>query len=249
MDRPLSGAQNVDWPADPGIPAVIATLSRQTDISLAATTGSIPMTSPGQEETGNLPDWPPHRLGQFRTGRALARRALHQLGHRDIAIPRRDDGAPIWPDGICGSISHCTGCVAAAVADTAMHKSIGLDVERLGQIDQTLMKRILTPSEFAELLGYGFLAREIWAHVAFSAKEAFFKAAFNQTGDYFDFHDASLTRIGGLIQQSGQFEITVAARLRDRLFGQFAGYWAVCDRFVATIVTCDTARSTDHPCG
>ena len=249
MDSPLSGALNIDWPADPGIPSVIATLSGQTDISFAATTGAVPVAATDHEEMENLPDWPPHRLGEFRTGRVLARRALRQLGYRDFPIPRGHDGAPIWPDGICGSISHCSGCVAAAVADTAMHGNIGLDVERLGQIDQKLMKRILTPSEFAELRGHGLLAREIWAHVAFSAKEAFFKAAFNQTGDYFDFHDATLTRIGDPVRQSGQFEITVAARLRDRLSGQFAGYWAVCDRFVATIVTCNAARPADQTCG
>jgi len=44
------------------------------------------------------------RLADFSTGRYCAIKALEQLGIQDAIIPIGEDRAPIWPEGIVGSI-------------------------------------------------------------------------------------------------------------------------------------------------
>ena len=56
------------------------------------------------------------RRREFATGRACARRALDDLGIAPSAILPGERGAPQWPPGIVGSITHCAGYRAAAVA-------------------------------------------------------------------------------------------------------------------------------------
>src|SRR5580692_9704966 len=48
----------------------------------------------------------PPRMATFRAGRACARGALKELGSRNVAIPIGPSGAPIWPPGFVGSITH-----------------------------------------------------------------------------------------------------------------------------------------------
>src|SRR5690348_12722868 len=56
------------------------------------------------------------RQDEFRTGRYCARKALHRLGIPAISIPAGSNREPIWPYGYIGSITHCNGFCAAAVA-------------------------------------------------------------------------------------------------------------------------------------
>ncbi len=56
------------------------------------------------------------RRREYATTRDCARRALAQLGIAARAIPTLADGAPGWPDGVIGSLTHCRGFRGAAVA-------------------------------------------------------------------------------------------------------------------------------------
>jgi len=56
------------------------------------------------------------RRQEFTAGRECARSALSALGVQAAPILRGYRGAPQWPDGIVGSIAHCAGYCAAAVA-------------------------------------------------------------------------------------------------------------------------------------
>ncbi|WP_394816075.1 4'-phosphopantetheinyl transferase family protein, partial [Clavibacter michiganensis] len=69
----------------------------------------------------------PGRRAEFVTGRVLARRALAALGRRPGSIPVARDGAPVWPAGIVGSITHCVGLRACAVGRRDEHAGIGID--------------------------------------------------------------------------------------------------------------------------
>lgn len=62
------------------------------------------------------------RQAEFLAGRLCARAALQQLQRLDWVPPIGDDRAPIWPEHICGSITHSSGRAAAIVAD----KIVGL---------------------------------------------------------------------------------------------------------------------------
>src|SRR5688500_16527321 len=55
------------------------------------------------------------RRREFGTTRACARTALGRLGVDPVPIPRGPGGAPRWPAGIVGSLTHCAGYRAAAV--------------------------------------------------------------------------------------------------------------------------------------
>lgn len=58
----------------------------------------------------------PKRQQEFCSGRFCAHRVLDRLGYQDIPVLADQYGAPVWPSGITGSISHSGGkAVAAAV--------------------------------------------------------------------------------------------------------------------------------------
>ena len=59
----------------------------------------------------------PKRRRDFALGRACAHAALSTLGHDMAVIGRRENGAPHWPDGVVGSITHTSGYAAALVAE------------------------------------------------------------------------------------------------------------------------------------
>ena len=54
----------------------------------------------------------PKRRRDFALGRSCARAALAELGHGEAVIAKGDDGAPLWPPGIAGSITHTTTVTA-----------------------------------------------------------------------------------------------------------------------------------------
>jgi 4'-phosphopantetheinyl transferase EntD len=56
------------------------------------------------------------RRREFSTARACARDALVELGEPPQAIPTGPKGEPLWPPGVVGSITHCDGYRACAVA-------------------------------------------------------------------------------------------------------------------------------------
>src|SRR6185437_1465289 len=56
------------------------------------------------------------RRREFTTVRCCARMALAKLGLPPAPILRGSEGAPIWPAGVVGSMTHCRAYRAAAVA-------------------------------------------------------------------------------------------------------------------------------------
>jgi 4'-phosphopantetheinyl transferase EntD len=69
------------------------------------------------------------RRREFATGRNCARVALGRLGVPPVPIVRGERGAPVWPPGIVGSITHCDGYRAAAVARDRDVLAVGIDAE------------------------------------------------------------------------------------------------------------------------
>lgn len=128
---------------------------------------------------GVRPDWPASRLLAALGGRLCAERALAELGEPCPQVGRGADGAPIWPAGWRGSITHSRKRVAAVVGPAAQWQALGLDSEAL-----------LDPPAAAEVLAMCGCAAErarlaepadrAWfglrATLLFCAKEAWFKA-------------------------------------------------------------------------
>ena len=59
---------------------------------------------------------------EFTTARACARVALGKLGLPPVPIVPGPRGAPRWPAGVVGSITHCAGYRACAVARDRRHR-------------------------------------------------------------------------------------------------------------------------------
>jgi len=72
----------------------------------------------------------PARQREFAAGRACARRAMRELGVPGGPVLRGLRRAPLFPDGVVGSITHTNGFCAAAVARSASFAGVGLDAER-----------------------------------------------------------------------------------------------------------------------
>ncbi len=126
------------------------------------------------------------REQEFRVGRALAREALAQFGIADHPLLPADTREPQWPRGMVGSISHGGGVCAIAVAEERLFLGVGIDIEEIGRIDDSIAPTVCTPEELNDC----FDARQL--SLRFSAKESVFKAVFPSTRHFLDFHDVTL---------------------------------------------------------
>jgi len=130
------------------------------------------------------------RLAEFATTRDCARQALRRLGASHGPILRGPKREPLWPAGIVGSLTHCTGYRAAAVARADMVLTIGIDAEPHAAIRERVVERVLRPEERAWVAAAP--AGIHWDRLIFSAKESVYKAWFPLTRAWLDFPDASL---------------------------------------------------------
>jgi 4'-phosphopantetheinyl transferase EntD len=118
----------------------------------------------------------PKRQREFALGRACAHAALEKLGHGGTVIGRNPSGAPLWPDGIVGSITHTKGYAAALVGRASRFSGIGVDAERVGGVTRNLWPRLFDEAELESLAALDDVAQACAATLIFSAKETSYKA-------------------------------------------------------------------------
>lgn len=117
------------------------------------------------------------RRREFATARACAREALTLLGRSPVAIPSGNRGEPRWPEGIVGSITHCRGYRAAALADSATFAAIGIDAEPHARLRPGTLSLIATANEVEWVQGRLHDSPGIaWDRLLFCMKEAAYKA-------------------------------------------------------------------------
>jgi 4'-phosphopantetheinyl transferase EntD len=145
------------------------------------------------------------RRREFTTGRVCARRALARLGVEPGPLlpgPKRE---PLWPAGIVGSITHCDGYRAAAVAWSRHLTSVGIDAEPNGPTPQGVLERISLPSERVWIRAEAARAPEVsWDRLLFCAKESVYKAWFPLAREWLGFEDAEVTEVVVTDDDSGQ---------------------------------------------
>ena len=144
------------------------------------------------------------RRAEFATGRFCARAALASLGVRGAdhtAITVGGHREPIWPTGIVGSITHCEGHFAAAVAHSSDIRAVGIDVERHAPIPEAVVAATSWPDELAALAAD---SSAIWPTVLFSAREAIYKAWYPVAGQWLGHHDVRLE----IDPATGRFDVT-----------------------------------------
>lgn len=172
------------------------------------------------EETMAVAAAVPSRVEEFATGRVAARAALDALGVAPAAIPADSSRRPVWPDGVVGSITHCRGVAAAAVARAGDLHVLGIDAEPAEPLEVGVLEVVTTPSERDRLAIATF---PLAGTVVFSAKESFYKCWSAAGGPWLEFDDVEVD-----LAPAGSF---VA---RPRVGGGWSGRWRVVDGFVVT---------------
>ncbi|MFO1059858.1 MAG: 4'-phosphopantetheinyl transferase superfamily protein [Dongiaceae bacterium] len=177
------------------------------------------------------------RVREFTEGRHCARMALRRLGLPAAPILRGEGREPLWPAGIVGSITHCEGYRAAAVARASAAATLGIDAEIHAPLPQGVARMVLVEEE------RDWLARApegiCWDRVIFSAKESVFKAWWPLARRWLDFGQAAIA----LQPEAGRFEarlLVEAPVIEGRPLAGFAGRWLVEDGLVLTAIALPT---------
>jgi len=134
----------------------------------------------------------PSRRAEFATARLLARQELVAMGLAPSPFVPGRGGAPKWPDGVVGSISHTNDYCAIVVARIGRLCSLGLDIETLRPLDPLLHTSILTKREQAWIGNQAKLSKNDCTLLFFSAKEAFYKCQYPLSGGFLDFPEVEL---------------------------------------------------------
>ncbi len=179
--------------AHPGWFTLIADLLLSPPVVVVERFEDIPGEPPFPGEEDLIANAVESRRREFITARRCARRALSALGHPAAAIrsgPRRE---PLWPAGVIGSITHCTGYRAAAAARRGDLVSLGIDAEPCAPLPDGVAEQVTLAEERALLAGLASSDPAIhWDRLLFSAKESVYKAWYPLTGRWLGFEDACL---------------------------------------------------------
>jgi 4'-phosphopantetheinyl transferase EntD len=170
------------------------------------------------------------RRREFVTGRACARRALERLGVGPVAIPNGERGEPLWPSGVVGSITHCSGYRGSAVAKADEVLSVGIDAEVHEPLPDGILESVAFGRELAEVAqANGGVCLD---RVLFSAKEAVYKAWFPLARRWLGFEDVELT----IDVRAGRFRARLLVPgpvVGGTRLTEFRGRWTVEDGIVA----------------
>jgi 4'-phosphopantetheinyl transferase EntD len=200
-----------------------------------------------EDEAAALGAVAPGRRRQFTLGRACARKALAALGLPPGPILVGSCREPLWPPAAVGSITHCPGYAAAAVARRVDAASVGIDVEVNQPLPEGVLDHVVRPDERvwmerAEAGGRGVC----WDRLLFSAKESVYKAWFPLTHRWLGFEGAIVT----LGPRPGTLEarlLTPGCRVADRAVSRVTGRYLVGDGFVFTAMTIPWAVQPGPP--
>ncbi|MBD0670248.1 4'-phosphopantetheinyl transferase [Streptomyces sp. CBMA156] len=175
------------------------------------------------------------RRREYTTVRHCARIALGRLGvaYRPLVPGLR--GAPSWPDGVIGSLTHCDGFRAAAVARAGTLASVGIDAEPALPLPEGVQEAIALPVEQQRLAKLAAEHPDVpWDRILFSAKESVYKAWFPLTRLFLDFSEAELD-----LSPDGTFTARLLVPgpvVGGRQLDGFDGRWAVRDGLLATAI-------------
>jgi 4'-phosphopantetheinyl transferase EntD len=154
---------------------------------------------------GSFARWLPHpnslstaaRATAFTSAQDLAaeqciRCLLRRAGlPENVQVQRRTGGDREWPAGFLGSLTHKGTVVLGLIAASSSITMIGLDLERVDRSDLLPIERLVAP----EGLPLGTDA-QLGTLLAFSAKEAVFKAQYPTRREKLAFSDVRLAWAG-----------------------------------------------------
>jgi enterobactin synthetase component D / holo-[acyl-carrier protein] synthase len=207
-------------------------------VAAAESTGEAPAAGPGlfPAEQALLRTAGPRRRADFTAGRLCARAALDRLGVPAAPILPGPAGQPQWPAGVTGSITHCAGYRACAVALATDVAAIGIDAEPDQALPAGLIEAVATSPEQAWIRQLAATVPAVcWDRLLFSAKEAVCKLWYPLTGQWLGLHDVVIRPA-----TTGTFAVRLpgprpvpGARPETRMTGR----WLARDRLIVTAIT------------
>jgi len=194
-------------------------------ISVAKLSGVHPLL-PGEEAA--IANAVERRKIEFSTGRWCAREALR---HSDVApqpIPVGPRGAPVWPEGACGSITHAGDLCAAVAALTTEVEGLGIDIVDLNEARGALISTAPVFARESEMAAArSVLGKEnddaLLLAVLFSAKETAIKAMTESLDRYIEFTEVTID-----LEPNSFAAHCASAGL------SVMGWWTVCGHYVFT---------------
>lgn len=175
------------------------------------------------------------RRREFTTVRHCARAAMDRLGLPPVPIIPGQRGAPGWPDGVVGSMTHCQGYRAAAVAHARDMATVGIDAEPHEPLPGDVGGLIMLPAEREQISALAAAEPDVcWDRLLFSAKESVYKAWYPLTARWLDFHEARVdlrpdNRFTAYLLVPGP---VVSGRQWDRFHGRYLAR----DGIVVTVI-------------
>jgi 4'-phosphopantetheinyl transferase EntD len=159
-------------------------------VEVADATGPLPDEALLPEEEVLVARAVGKRRAEFTTVRTCARIALGRLGVPPAPLLSGPGREPLWPEGVVGSITHCDGYRAVAVARASQLASIGIDAEPHDALPAGILDRVTVPAERAHLLDLPPGLH--WDRLLFSAKESVYKTWFPLARRWLGFEEAAL---------------------------------------------------------
>lgn len=191
----------------------------------------------------------PKRRREFTAVRGCARRAMEKLGVAARPILPGERGAPGWPEGLAGSMTHCEGYAAAALVRATDLASLGIDAEPHSVLPEGVLEAIALPTEEARLRRLACEHPAVHGdRLLFSAKESVYKAWFPLTGRWLDFAEADIELSVDAAGHRGALraELLVPGPVvKGRPISVFHGRWIVRRGLVATAVTVPFPTATE----
>jgi 4'-phosphopantetheinyl transferase EntD len=166
---------------------------------------------------------------EFGTVRHCARQALMERGFPAAAILPGPEREPVWPPGAVGSLTHCPGYRAAAVARQADVRSLGIDAEPHAPLPSGVLESIALGEELLRIQHLDRDHRGIhWDRIMFSAKETVYKVWYPLSQERLTFDDASI-----VVRPDGTFSAELINRSTTRVLH---GKWLVDRHFICTAI-------------
>jgi 4'-phosphopantetheinyl transferase EntD len=181
----------------------------------------------------------PARRHDYAAVRSCARACLGRMGYAPVPILTGVGGAPTWPAGVQGSMTHCPGYAAAAVGSVPRITAIGIDAEPDAPLPDGVLDLVATPAERDRLAGIQPNPDSPhWDRLLFSAKEAVYKAWFPLVGEWLDHQEAEI----GFDPHNGTFAALLSRDgliARGRQVRRVHGRWARKQGILVTAVVLD----------
>jgi 4'-phosphopantetheinyl transferase EntD len=176
------------------------------------------------------------RRREFATARGCARAALAKLGVPPAPILPGPRGAPQWPAGFVGSITHCAGYRASAVASARDVATIGIDAEPHERLPPDVRGAVAFGGELDMLDTLAARSPDIfWDRILFCAKESVYKAWFPLTHRWLGFEEACIDFDPAARTFSARL-LTDGPVVNGAPLTTFEGRWLVGNSLIATSI-------------